>query len=331
MPDGGRGGFYTNWFNNGEGGHAALGGLAHQAPDPLRRQPLPHPRDPQRERAIAGLSMGGFGTFTYAARHPDLFTAALSLSGAVDTHRWRPGVIDAISGSDGGPPGSLWGPFETAGGALARPQPAATSPRTCAAWRSGCAPATVSPAGRSAAARPSTSSRPAWRHGQERPPAPATSSRIPHVFDDYGAGPAPLAVLEPRARRDAARDHGALPPRLAAAGARDLHGGRAELLGVRVERERQAPGDGVQPARQRRPARASRCRAAAAQRSRPPRALSRRPRLQGRDACAAEARAACARTANAAVACASPCALGPGNPVQQFTRRRAARGCSRRA
>ena len=43
--------------------------------------------------------MGGFGTFTYASRHPDLFTAALSLSGAVDptTRRDRPGVIDAIS------------------------------------------------------------------------------------------------------------------------------------------------------------------------------------------------------------------------------------------
>src|SRR5438128_1855963 len=36
-------------------------------------------------RAIAGLSMGGFGAMTYAAKHPDLFAAAGSFSGAVDT------------------------------------------------------------------------------------------------------------------------------------------------------------------------------------------------------------------------------------------------------
>jgi len=35
-------------------------------------------------RAIAGLSMGGFGTLSYAARHPDLFSAAASFSGALD-------------------------------------------------------------------------------------------------------------------------------------------------------------------------------------------------------------------------------------------------------
>ncbi|MFZ5756036.1 MAG: alpha/beta hydrolase [Pseudomonadota bacterium] len=36
-------------------------------------------------RAIAGLSMGGYGTMSYAARHPDLFVSASSFSGAVDT------------------------------------------------------------------------------------------------------------------------------------------------------------------------------------------------------------------------------------------------------
>jgi hypothetical protein len=56
--------------------------------------------------------MGGFGTFTYAARHPDLFTAALSMSGAVDS-TVAPSVIDSIAGSDGGPLGSLWGSYDT--------------------------------------------------------------------------------------------------------------------------------------------------------------------------------------------------------------------------
>ena len=115
MPDGGRGGFYTNWFNNGAGGKPRW-------EDWHVKQLIPwvdrHYRtlDVRRERAIAGLSMGGFGSFTYASRHPDLFTAALSLSGAVDPTTppgIAPPVIDAISASDGGPPGSLWGPFAT--------------------------------------------------------------------------------------------------------------------------------------------------------------------------------------------------------------------------
>ena len=39
----------------------------------------------RRHRAVAGLSMGGFGALSYAARHPRLFRAAASFSGAVDT------------------------------------------------------------------------------------------------------------------------------------------------------------------------------------------------------------------------------------------------------
>jgi S-formylglutathione hydrolase FrmB len=35
-------------------------------------------------RAIAGLSQGGFGSMTYAARHPDTFVSAASFSGAPD-------------------------------------------------------------------------------------------------------------------------------------------------------------------------------------------------------------------------------------------------------
>jgi S-formylglutathione hydrolase FrmB len=38
-----------------------------------------------RHRAVAGLSMGGFGAMSYAARHRHLFRAAASFSGAVDT------------------------------------------------------------------------------------------------------------------------------------------------------------------------------------------------------------------------------------------------------
>lgn len=41
-------------------------------------------------RAIAGISMGGHGTLYYAGAHPELFTAAASISGAVDLTRDYP-------------------------------------------------------------------------------------------------------------------------------------------------------------------------------------------------------------------------------------------------
>ena len=45
--------------------------------------------DPRREaRAIAGYSMGGHGALTLAAKHPELFSSASSLSGILDTVRW---------------------------------------------------------------------------------------------------------------------------------------------------------------------------------------------------------------------------------------------------
>jgi S-formylglutathione hydrolase FrmB len=115
MPAGGKGGFYTNWFNNG------AGGLPRWESWHIERL-IPYidaryrTRATRAGRAIAGLSMGGFGAFSYAARHPDRFNSALSLSGAVDTSippGIGPEIIDSISGADGGPPGSLWGPRST--------------------------------------------------------------------------------------------------------------------------------------------------------------------------------------------------------------------------
>lgn len=63
-------------------------------------------------RAIAGLSMGGFTAMSYAGRHPDLFAAAASFSGAVDTND---GEVQPVIGlealADGGAtPDAIWGP-----------------------------------------------------------------------------------------------------------------------------------------------------------------------------------------------------------------------------
>ena len=67
-------------------------------------------------RAIAGLSQGGFGAMSYAARHPDLFSAVASFSGAPEIDRdavvipFSALVVEAIAvGLDQVPPGSMFG------------------------------------------------------------------------------------------------------------------------------------------------------------------------------------------------------------------------------
>ncbi|MBP5622246.1 MAG: esterase family protein [Thermoguttaceae bacterium] len=45
----------------------------------------------KENRAVAGLSMGGYGTLLYALHHPDLFSAAYAMSPAVGVGQRRPG------------------------------------------------------------------------------------------------------------------------------------------------------------------------------------------------------------------------------------------------
>jgi S-formylglutathione hydrolase FrmB len=85
MPDTGPMGDYTNWYNGGAGGPPEwetyhIDELLPWVDAHFRT------RAQRAERAIAGLSMGGFGAMSYAARHPDLFVAGASFSGAVDTN-----------------------------------------------------------------------------------------------------------------------------------------------------------------------------------------------------------------------------------------------------
>jgi S-formylglutathione hydrolase FrmB len=85
MPDSGPSGGYTNWFNGGAGGPPEwetyhIDQLIVWIDRNLRTLPQ------RSERAIAGVSMGGFGAMSYAARHPDLFAAAASFSGALDSN-----------------------------------------------------------------------------------------------------------------------------------------------------------------------------------------------------------------------------------------------------
>lgn len=86
MPDAGHYGWYSDWYGTDLGSTGAppawsryhVGELI-----PWIDKTFPTVAD-RSGRAIAGLSMGGFGAMSYAARHPDLFAAAGSFSGALN-------------------------------------------------------------------------------------------------------------------------------------------------------------------------------------------------------------------------------------------------------
>jgi S-formylglutathione hydrolase FrmB len=82
MPDGGKVGWFTNWRNQSAGAQAwetfHLTQLIPWVDANLRTLAA------KQGRAIAGLSMGGFGAIHYAQQRPDLFAAVASFSGALD-------------------------------------------------------------------------------------------------------------------------------------------------------------------------------------------------------------------------------------------------------
>jgi S-formylglutathione hydrolase FrmB len=71
-------------------------------------------------RAVAGLSQGGFGSLSYAARHPDLFTSAAAFSGGCQIDRDQEAIdtstaiimftTGVLSGKD---PNAIFGPRAT--------------------------------------------------------------------------------------------------------------------------------------------------------------------------------------------------------------------------
>lgn len=77
-------GWWSNWYNRGKFGAPQYETFVIHQLIPLidkRFRTIPK----RSERAIAGISMGGYGAMMLAAQHPDLFADAASLSGAVDT------------------------------------------------------------------------------------------------------------------------------------------------------------------------------------------------------------------------------------------------------
>ncbi|MCW2992190.1 MAG: putative esterase [Solirubrobacterales bacterium] len=116
MPDGGKVGWYTNWVDQSQGAQAwedfHVGQLIPWIDANLRTIAA------KGGRAIAGLSMGGFGAIRYAQDRPDLFAYAASFSGAVDMgDSGTRSVVTEQAGQSGfNPYGPFGSPFWPADG-----------------------------------------------------------------------------------------------------------------------------------------------------------------------------------------------------------------------
>lgn len=109
MPDSGLGSGYTDWYNDG-----LLGPPAWETYHVEQLIPWIDRRfrtvASRRGRALAGLSMGGYGALTYAARHPDTFVHSAGFSAAADlTHPALIGLDEAA----GGGASPAYGPYST--------------------------------------------------------------------------------------------------------------------------------------------------------------------------------------------------------------------------
>jgi diacylglycerol O-acyltransferase/trehalose O-mycolyltransferase len=119
MPEGGNVGFYSNWRVGPRWETFHLTEL---------RGLLERDYGAGRKRAIAGLSMGGLGAMTYAARHPGLFQAAASFSGLLHPQA-DPRFMLGLFQSETPEPNDIWGDPKTDRAIWAAHDPTALAPR----------------------------------------------------------------------------------------------------------------------------------------------------------------------------------------------------------
>jgi S-formylglutathione hydrolase FrmB len=117
--DGDGGGWFTNWYNGGAGGQPMWETFHIDQIVPWVDANLRTIRS-RAGRAIAGLSQGGFGALSYAARHPDLFTSVAAFSGGCEIDRDPEAIPVATSiieftasVLDGAAPDAMFGPRAT--------------------------------------------------------------------------------------------------------------------------------------------------------------------------------------------------------------------------
>ncbi|MFI1292656.1 alpha/beta hydrolase [Streptomyces sp. NPDC020792] len=107
MPEAGWNGWYSDWWNNGQGGDPAW--------ETFHTVELRHllERDwaAGANRVVAGLSMGGQGALLYAARHPGMFKATAAYSGSAHPLLNEESVnrIMGFFAGQGGDPLRVWG------------------------------------------------------------------------------------------------------------------------------------------------------------------------------------------------------------------------------
>ncbi|MGP4045814.1 alpha/beta hydrolase [Streptomyces sp. 2A115] len=106
MPSSGPTGIPTDWWNYGRAGAPDYETFQVDELMGLLRQRFRAGSD----RAVAGVSTGGYGALAFAARHPGTFGAAASYSGILDTTApGMPTVLGAIVAREQQLPGTLWG------------------------------------------------------------------------------------------------------------------------------------------------------------------------------------------------------------------------------
>ena len=118
MPDGGRVGWYTDWYDDSCCGPLRQRWESFHIGELLPWAEATFDLAPGRsQRFVAGDSMGGFGAMSYGARHPDLFAGAAELSGFVDLMLLESSGVIGVDGQSyqvaGVPPGSVFGPKHT--------------------------------------------------------------------------------------------------------------------------------------------------------------------------------------------------------------------------
>ncbi|MFF5207926.1 alpha/beta hydrolase [Streptosporangium sp. NPDC000396] len=106
MPEAGRAGNYSNWYNGGKGGPPAW--ETFHTYEVRRLLELGYRAGTRR--AVAGISMGAYGAMKYAARHPGMFRFVGSYSGVMSTR--LPGIPELImraQSAERKDPKALWG------------------------------------------------------------------------------------------------------------------------------------------------------------------------------------------------------------------------------
>ena len=103
-------GYWSDWYNRSNGGAPMYETYVIEQLIPLIDEYFRTEAD-RAHRAIAGVSMGGYGALMLAARHPDLFGSAASLSGTLNSNLVANAAAVSISPAlQGGKLDDIYGP-----------------------------------------------------------------------------------------------------------------------------------------------------------------------------------------------------------------------------